>query len=96
MEPVDVLTAGFPCQDISAAGRRRGLRAGTRSGVAFVEWMLGLEPGWVTGVPGLTRPAMLRLGNGVVPRQGALALWLLLRRARRTDIRLPATVTGWD
>ena len=30
---IDVLTAGFPCQDVSAAGARRGLRAGTRSGV---------------------------------------------------------------
>jgi DNA (cytosine-5)-methyltransferase 1 len=36
----------------------------------------------VTGVPGLGRNAMLRLlGNGVVPRQGAMALLLLLRRA---------------
>lgn len=28
-----VLTGGFPCQDISAAGRRAGLRPGTRSGL---------------------------------------------------------------
>lgn len=33
VEPVDVLTAGFPCQDVSQAGARAGLRAGTRSGV---------------------------------------------------------------
>lgn len=31
--PVDVLTAGFPCQDVSCAGARKGLRAGTRTGV---------------------------------------------------------------
>ncbi|WP_456301690.1 DNA cytosine methyltransferase [Nocardia farcinica] len=31
--PVDVLTGGFPCQDVSAAGRRAGLGEGTRSGL---------------------------------------------------------------
>lgn len=31
--PVDVLTAGFPCQDVSAAGRRAGLAAHTRTGL---------------------------------------------------------------
>jgi DNA (cytosine-5)-methyltransferase 1 len=44
----------------------------------FVEWMQGVEPGWVTNVPGLSRSDMLRLlGNGVVPRQGGAALWWL-------------------
>src|ERR1700733_1479821 len=28
--PVDVLTAGFPCQDVSCAGARAGLREGNR------------------------------------------------------------------
>lgn len=31
--PVDVLTGGSPCQDVSAAGKRVGMRAGTRSGL---------------------------------------------------------------
>lgn len=31
--PVDVITAGFPCQDISAAGRGAGIEKGERSGV---------------------------------------------------------------
>jgi DNA (cytosine-5)-methyltransferase 1 len=45
----------------------------------FVEWLMGLEPGWVTGVPGVSRNAQLKaLGNGVVPQQAALALRMLL------------------
>jgi DNA (cytosine-5)-methyltransferase 1 len=48
----------------------------------FTEWLMGLPDGWVTDTPGLTRPAMLRaLGNGVVRRQAAYALRLLLTRA---------------
>lgn len=44
----------------------------------FVEWMQGLPPGWVTGTPGLGRPAQLTaLGNGVVPQQAARALRIL-------------------
>lgn len=31
--PIDVLTGGFPCQDVSLAGARAGLREGTRSGL---------------------------------------------------------------
>jgi len=33
-EGVDVITGGFPCQDVSVSGRREGL-AGTRSGLFF-------------------------------------------------------------
>jgi DNA (cytosine-5)-methyltransferase 1 len=33
VEPVDVLTGGFPCQDLSLAGLRKGLRPDTRSGL---------------------------------------------------------------
>ena len=44
----------------------------------FVEWMMGLPEGHVTG-HGLRPAACLRmLGNGVVPSQAALALRLLL------------------
>lgn len=35
VEPVDILAGGFPCQDLSMAGRRAGLREGTRSGLWF-------------------------------------------------------------
>jgi DNA (cytosine-5)-methyltransferase 1 len=33
VEPVDVLTGGFPCQDLSLAGKRAGMKEGTRSGL---------------------------------------------------------------
>ncbi|MFB7212738.1 DNA cytosine methyltransferase [Streptomyces sp. NPDC056255] len=56
---------------------------------AFEEWMLGLEPGHVTGVPGLGRNAQLKaLGNGVVPQQAEAALRVLL--ARRVAAELAA------
>lgn len=54
-------------------------RNGPRLSPRFVEWMQGLPDGWVTGVPGLSRPQQLKvLGNGVVPQQAVLALRLLL------------------
>jgi DNA (cytosine-5)-methyltransferase 1 len=33
VEPIDILTGGFPCQDLSLAGKRAGLQDGTRSGL---------------------------------------------------------------
>jgi DNA (cytosine-5)-methyltransferase 1 len=49
----------------------------------FVEWMMGLAEGRVTGVPGLTRAQMLKaLGNGVMPQQGTVALRGLRDRVR--------------
>jgi DNA (cytosine-5)-methyltransferase 1 len=54
-------------------------RTGPRLSPRFVEWLMGLPPGWVTEVPGLSRNAQLKaLGNGCVPQQVALALSLLL------------------
>jgi DNA (cytosine-5)-methyltransferase 1 len=51
---------------------------GPRLSPAFVEWLMGLDPGHVTGT-GISRNAQLKaLGNGVVPQQAALALRLLL------------------
>ena len=33
VEPVDILTGGFPCQALSLAGKREGMKDGTRSGL---------------------------------------------------------------
>lgn len=56
LKPVDVICGGFPCQDVSVAGKRAGL-AGERSGLwsEFARIIDELEPKWVVieNVPGL-------------------------------------------
>ena len=56
LEPVDLICGGFPCQDVSVAGRRAGL-AGERSGLwfEFARIVEELNPRWVVieNVPGL-------------------------------------------
>jgi DNA (cytosine-5)-methyltransferase 1 len=64
-------------------------RGGRQLSAAFVEWMLGLPPGFVTGIQ-LPRSAHLRLlGNGVVPQQAAAALRQLIGIA----VSVPCTAT---
>lgn len=43
--------------------------------------MMGIDAGWVTEVPGISRSQQLRIiGNGVVPAAAAYALRELLHR----------------
>ncbi|MGH8793347.1 MAG: DNA cytosine methyltransferase [Stackebrandtia sp.] len=65
---------GQPAPEATEAASRAGRRLSAR----FVEWLMGLEPGWVTDVPGLTRAQQLHaLGNGVIPLQALTAVrWL--------------------
>jgi hypothetical protein len=51
-----------------------------RLSAAFAEWMMGLAPGFVTGVPGIPRTRQLKI-IGVVPHQAAAALRLLISAA---------------
>ena len=75
VERVDVLCGGFPCQDVSAAGRKAGIKDGTRSGVwsVFVEAIDALRPRFVVieNVKGLlsakaVRTVHLESGNADV------------------------------
>ena len=69
---------GRPAPAPTEPGRNGAPRLAPR----FVEWMMMLPNGWVTGVPGLSRSQQLRmLGNGVVPAQAEAALALLSRVA---------------
>lgn len=42
VEPVDIITGGSPCQDLSHAGKRMGMRPGTRSGL-WASMLDGIE-----------------------------------------------------
>ena len=53
---------------------------GPRPAPAFVEWLMGLPAGWVTGTDNLTQNQRITaLGNGVLPLQATSALSMLVR-----------------
>ncbi len=56
LDPINLICGGFPCQDLSVAGKREGL-AGKRSGLwfEFKRIIDELKPGWIVieNVPGL-------------------------------------------
>lgn len=62
VEPVDILTGGFPCQDVSTAGAHAGLKEGTRSGL-FHEMMRAIDA---------LRPGLVVIENvrGLLTAQG--------------------------
>lgn len=85
---VDCIAAGFPCQDVSFAGRRAGLGEGTRSGL-YRE---------VLRIAGIVRPRYLFLENvaGILAN-GLLGAVLGDLAARGYDARwtcLPASAVG--
>ncbi|TDC76441.1 DNA cytosine methyltransferase [Actinomadura sp. 7K507] len=94
---VDVLCAGFPCQDLSYAGRGAGIREGTRSGL----WHL------IADAVGVLRPRYLILENvaAIVARRPGLdvvlsdlaALGLTAEWAcvRASDVGAPHTRNRW-
>lgn len=59
---VDILTAGFPCQDISTAGKRQGIQKGNRSGLFYniMDAIRVLRPHYII----LENVAALRWKNG--------------------------------
>ena len=72
------MTAPAPALDHAAQG--------LRPSPGFVEWLMGLPPGWVTGPGvGLTGTQQLTaLGNGVLPLQAVTALKALAQAFPRS------------
>lgn len=91
--PVDVLSGGFPCQDLSVAGRRAGL-AGERSGLwwEFHRIIAELNPAWVVieNVPGLLH------GCGCVSCQAVARIVKIHARIRERQggVKCPVCVAG--
>lgn len=79
---VDVLCGGFPCQDLSVAGRRTGL-SGERSGLwwQFHRVLDGLRPEWIVieNVPGLLSSNAGRDMATLLSSLGQLGYWWAYR-----------------
>ncbi|GHA41150.1 hypothetical protein GCM10010372_46590 [Streptomyces tauricus] len=69
-----------------------GTKGNRRLSPAFVEWMMGAAPGWVTDADlGLSRSDQLKiLGNGVVIHQAELAYRILLAAESAPEAAAPA------
>ncbi len=97
VEPVDILTAGFPCVDLSYAGRGAGIREGTRSGLwsYFADAARVLRPRYVVieNVGALvTRRPGLDVVLADLARIGFDAEWVCLPAA---DVGAPHRRDRW-
>lgn len=68
VEPVDVIAGGTPCQDLSVAGHRRGMKPGTRSGIweSMANAISIIRPKaviWENVTGALSAPAFTRSSN---------------------------------
>lgn len=95
--PVDVICGGSPCQDVSSAGQRRGMRPGTRSGLWSyqADAVHALHPRlmvWENVQGALSAPAMTRTPHGTLRALGRVlgdlanlrydAMWRLVDASR--------------
>jgi DNA (cytosine-5)-methyltransferase 1 len=82
LEPVDLICGGFPCQDLSQAGKQAGIE-GTRSGLWFeyARLVRRLRPRYVLieNVSGLLVYDAMRRVVGELARLGYVGVWRSLR-----------------
>jgi DNA (cytosine-5)-methyltransferase 1 len=81
-ERIDIITGGFPCQDVSVAGNRAGL-AGERSGLwrEFARIIADVRPAWfvIENVPGLLSSNKGRDMGAILGALGELGYWWAYR-----------------
>jgi len=66
-------------------------RGNLRVSPAAYEWLMGWPAGWITDVPGIPRPELLRIaGNGVVPQQTEAGHRHLMAAAHPTAVPIAA------
>ena len=96
VEPVDILCGGFPCQDVSAAGKRAGIKDGTRSGLwaVFADAIDALRPSIVIieNVRGLLSAIADR--TEVDEQQPCVCGWLDRWRGMRASVRVEEHLSG--
>lgn len=82
LESVDIISGGFPCQDISHAGKQAGIQVGTRSGLWFeyARIIRELRPKYVIveNVPNLLKNGIGRV-LGDLAEIGYDAEWTCIR-----------------
>jgi len=82
VERPDIIVGGFPCQDISVAGRGAGIKEGTRSGLwsEYARAIRELRPRYVVveNVPMLARRGLARV-LGDIASLGYDAEWFTIR-----------------
>ena len=82
VDPIDLLAGGFPCQDLSVAGKREGIE-GSRSSLWFeFSRLIGeLRPRYVLieNVSGLLVYSAIRRVIGELSKLGYVGIWRVLR-----------------
>jgi DNA (cytosine-5)-methyltransferase 1 len=95
MPPVDVLVAGFPCQDISQAGHGKGIAHGERSGLwrYVVHAAKALSPEWIAleNVPLIKRRGL----DIVLDDLESLGYGLRWTYLRASDVGMPHQRKRW-
>lgn len=85
VEKVDILCGGFPCQDVSVAGRQEGLKEGNRTGLwyEYAKAIRTLRPRWVfaENVTGLIATGGLGIVLGCLAELGYDAEWQVISAA---------------